>query len=128
MQDGGVIPVTGFPRVDGMANEEERARNKRARCKHGHLIQPTFVLGRSSRGYTFEACIFGAVRVVEGSSGTRFVDELDGSITQVFGDGSGTRVEEELGVSTCRGTWRSTDVVVLVGPGLGVTRERLVRR
>ena len=25
-KDGGVIPVTGFPRVDGMANEEERAR------------------------------------------------------------------------------------------------------
>ena len=25
MQDGGVLSVTGFPRVDGMANEEERA-------------------------------------------------------------------------------------------------------
>ena len=24
-KDGGVIPVTGFPRVDGMATEEERA-------------------------------------------------------------------------------------------------------
>ena len=24
-KDGGVIPVTGFPRVDGMANEEEHA-------------------------------------------------------------------------------------------------------
>ena len=46
------------------------------------------------------------------------VVELDGSVTRVFGDGSDTRVEEELGVSTCRGTWRSTDVVVLIGPGL----------
>ena len=25
-KDGGVIPITGFPRVDGMANEEEHAR------------------------------------------------------------------------------------------------------
>ena len=25
-RDGGGIPITGFPRVDGMANEEERAR------------------------------------------------------------------------------------------------------
>ena len=24
-RDGGVIPITGFPRVDDMANEEERA-------------------------------------------------------------------------------------------------------
>ena len=39
-----------------------------------------------------------------------------------FVDGSGTCIgEEELGVSTRRGTWQSTDVAVLVGPGLCVT-------
>ena len=32
MQDGGVIPVSMFPRDGGMA-KEGRARNKRARCK-----------------------------------------------------------------------------------------------
>ena len=74
MQDGGVIPVTGFPRFIGMANEEECAWSKRARCKHRvHLIQHMHsVHGRSSsRDYTFEACVFGAVRVVEGSSCSR---------------------------------------------------------
>ena len=50
MQDGGVLPVTGFPRVDGMANKEERARNKRARCKHMvHLRQHAFGPRRSFR-------------------------------------------------------------------------------
>ena len=40
-RDGGVIPVTGFPRVDGMENEEELAMTIRTRCKHEHLIQHT---------------------------------------------------------------------------------------
>ena len=32
MQDGGVIPDSGFPRDGGMANEE-RAKTNRSRCK-----------------------------------------------------------------------------------------------
>ena len=31
-KDGGVLPDTGFPRVDGMANEEELAMTIRTRC------------------------------------------------------------------------------------------------
>ena len=63
-KDGGVIPATEFPRDGGMANEEERAKTSRTRCKHGHLIQHTWIHSRtSSRHYTFEACIFGADRV-----------------------------------------------------------------
>ena len=38
MQDGGVIPDSGFPRDGGMANEV-RAKTSRTRCKHKHLIQ-----------------------------------------------------------------------------------------
>ena len=41
-KDGGVIPVTGFPRVDGMANEEERARinpdMEQTRASHTSLM------------------------------------------------------------------------------------------
>ena len=60
----GVIPDSGFPQDGGMANEEERAQSKWARCKHTvHLIQHAFVHGSSPRRYTFEACIFEAVRV-----------------------------------------------------------------
>ena len=49
MQDGGVLPDTGFPRVDGMANEEERAMTTQTRFEHEHLIQHAFVLGGLSR-------------------------------------------------------------------------------
>ena len=60
----GVIPDFGFPQDGGMANEE------RAKTSLGHGANTSisyntqaFVHGRSSRGYTFEACIFGADRV-----------------------------------------------------------------
>ena len=63
-RDGGVLPTTGFPRDGGMANEE------RAKTSLGHGANTSisyntqaFVHGRSSRGYTFEACIFGADQV-----------------------------------------------------------------
>ena len=59
MQDGGVLPTTGFPRDGGMANEE------RAKTSLGHGANTgisyntqAFVHERSSsRDYTFEACI-----------------------------------------------------------------------
>ena len=40
--------ITGFPRVDGMANEEEYAMTTPTRCKYGHHIQhmPTSTDGR----------------------------------------------------------------------------------
>ena len=67
MQDGGVLPVTGFPRVDGMANEEERARNKRARCKHTvHLIQHAFGRRLIVSGLYLRSVHFEAVRVRSG--------------------------------------------------------------
>ena len=60
MKDGGVIPVTGFPtcRRQGQARE---TTNIHGRIQHPnmHLIPHAFVHGRSSRGYTFEACISG---------------------------------------------------------------------
>ena len=59
-RDGGVIPTTRFPRDDGMANKEH------AKTSLGHGANTSisyntqaFVHGQSSRGYTFEACIFG---------------------------------------------------------------------
>ena len=57
-KEGGVIPDTGFPRVDGMANEEERAKtnghgaNTSISYMQGHLIAVV-------SGYTFEACVLG---------------------------------------------------------------------
>ena len=64
----GVIPVTGFPRDDGMANEEELAKTSLGHGANTSIsyITQAFVHGRSSRGYTFEACIFEAVRVRSG--------------------------------------------------------------
>ena len=72
MQDGGVIPATGFQRDGGMANEE------RAKTSLGHDANTSisyntqaFVLGRSSRGYTCEACISERFGFDEGSSRSR---------------------------------------------------------
>ena len=86
-RDGGVLPTTGFPRVDDMANEE----HAKTSLGHGANIRfisdnmHAFVHGRSSRGYTFEACIFGAVRVryqveevvVHGRSGSNRTQSVD---------------------------------------------------
>ena len=71
--DGGVIPVNGFPHDGGKETRNVQGPIQ-TWCKHGHLIQHmhAFDLGRSSsRDYTFKACVFGAVRVVEGSSRSR---------------------------------------------------------
>ena len=57
MQDDGVIPVAGFPRVDDMATRNSQ-RTTRTRCNHEHLIHDsTFVHGHRIGGYTFEACV-----------------------------------------------------------------------
>ena len=62
-KDGGVIPVTGFPH-DGGKETRNVQGPIRTWCKHEHLIQHTRIRSRaSSRGYTFEACVFGADRV-----------------------------------------------------------------
>ena len=59
-RDGGVIPVTGFPRVDGMTNKEERASLKSDTMQTRASHTRTCIRSRtSSRGYTFEACIIG---------------------------------------------------------------------
>ena len=71
MQDGGVIPDFGFPQDGGMANKEERAKTTQTRRKIGCISYNTCICPRaSSRGYTFEACIFGTDQVWC-SSGTR---------------------------------------------------------
>ena len=89
MQDGGVLPDSGFPRDGGMANEE-RAKTTRTWCKHEHLIQHTYIHGRSSRRYTFETCVFGSDRV---RSGVGEIDVLGTVVVEVVihGDGSCTR-------------------------------------
>ena len=72
MQDGGVLPVTGFPQVSGTAKEGHR-KDDSITVQNSSISFNTcnrstaVVLG----GYTFEACVFGAVRVVEGSSCSR---------------------------------------------------------
>ena len=54
MQDGGLILDTGFPRVEGIANEE-RAKTTWTRFEHEHLIQHAFVTGGRLGSYTFVA-------------------------------------------------------------------------
>ena len=63
-KDSGVIPATGFPRVNGMGNEE-RAKTTRTRCKHEHLMhrKHSFSEGHLG-GYTFEACILERIEFV----------------------------------------------------------------
>ena len=59
MQDDGVIPVAGFPRVDGKANGDEQLTftseyNNQPCISYNTSIRPrVIVLG----GYTFEACV-----------------------------------------------------------------------
>ena len=94
MQDGGVIPASGFPRDGGTAKEGHRKDDsitvQNSSISFNTCIRSTaVVLG----GYTFEACVFGAVRV-------RYdVEEVDvlGSSWEVVvhDDGSGSS-----------GTWR----------------------
>ena len=108
MQDGGVIPDTRFPWVDGMANEGRRVMTTRARCKRGHHIQHAFVHGGWSGSYTFQGCISRRCKVEEVDvlatveevvvhvsekdlTHSMFpratVGELGVSATRVFGDG-----------------------------------------
>lgn len=72
-----MIPVTGFTRVDGMASKEEHAMTTRTQCKHEHLIQHTCICSRASfRGQTFEACVLGRFKIVEGTISSRVVVEV----------------------------------------------------
>ena len=78
-KDGGALPDTGFPHVGGKAKEGQRAPIVQTRGKtRVHLIQDAFIRSRaSSRGYTFEACVFERIEFVEGSRRSR----VDGSGT-----------------------------------------------
>ena len=65
-----MLPDSGFPRDGGMANEE-RARNKRARCKHiVHLIHAR-ASHRGRLGLYLLSVRFGAERVRCGVDGSR---------------------------------------------------------
>ena len=56
-KDGGVIPNSGFPRDGGMTNEERAKTNGHGANTSISYNTHSFVHGRSSWGYTFEACI-----------------------------------------------------------------------
>ena len=60
MQDGGVLPNSGFPLDDGMA-KEGHCKDNSITVQNASISYNTqaFVHGRSSRGYTSEACILG---------------------------------------------------------------------
>ena len=59
MQDGGVIPDSGFPRDDGMANEEELARTNGhgANISYISYMQGHLIAVGHLGGYTFEASV-----------------------------------------------------------------------
>ena len=75
MQDDGVIPVTGFPRVDGMATR----RNMQAAISDtvqtrgsSHLTHMHTVHGRSSRWlYLSKRALSERIKFVEGSRRSR---------------------------------------------------------
>ena len=52
--------IPGVPRVDGM---EVRDTPDMVQTKGASHTSQAFVLGRPSRGYTFEACVFEVYRV-----------------------------------------------------------------
>ena len=87
-KDGGVIPDSGFPRDGGMANEEERAQSKWARCKHTvHLIQHAFVHGHRPGVIPLKRAFSERFKYVEGSRRSR--DGRSGSSgTRSFGRGT----------------------------------------
>ena len=88
MQDGGVLPTTGFPRDGGTAKEGHRKDDSIMVQNSASHTTHAFVHGRSFWGYTFEACIFGAVWVrcgVDGSRCSRVIVEV-----VVHGLGRGT--------------------------------------
>ena len=75
--NGGVIPDSESRRVDDM---EARDTTDTVQTKGASHTTYAIVLGRSSRGYTFEACIIGGVQVQSG------VGEVD--VLGMFGSGS----------------------------------------
>ena len=122
MQDGGVIPTSGFPRDGGTAKEGHRKDDsitvQNSSISFNTCIRSTaVVLG----GYTFEACVFGAVRVrydveevdVLGSSWEVVVHVATVVEVIVHGDGSCTRSFRRCPGSSVevhvfrRGTWRT---------------------
>ena len=72
----GVLPDSGFPRYGGMAIEE------RAKTSLGHGANTSIsynmhsFTGHRLGGYTFEACISGRFKIVEGSSPSWVVGEV----------------------------------------------------
>ena len=106
MMNGGVLPVTRFPRVDDAdkAKEGQRALTIRAWSKHEHLIHHTCISSRAvvSAVIPFGACIIGTDQVRSGDGevdvlGTFVVEvvvlscsRVDGRGTCDLGDGSGT--------------------------------------
>ena len=71
-KDGGVIPVTGFPRVD-----DGTKRRKQLTFTGGYNIQTcnsynTCIRSRAVvlGSYTFEPCLLKQIKFVEGSSGS----------------------------------------------------------
>ena len=77
MQDGGVIPASGFPRDGGTAKEGHRKDDsitvQNSSISFNTCIRSTaVVLG----GYTFEACVSRRFKNVEGSSRSWVVVEV----------------------------------------------------
>ena len=82
MQDGGVIPDTLFPRVDGMATRRTMQATISDTVQtrgSSHSTHMHSVHGRSSQWYTFEASILEQFEFVEGSSGSRRSRDASGS-------------------------------------------------
>ena len=65
--------IPGVPRVDGMEARDTTDTEQHTGISY---ITQTFVHGQSSRGYTFEVCLFGADRVRSGSSGSQVGEEV----------------------------------------------------
>ena len=77
MQDGGVLPVTGFPQVSGTAKEGHH-KDDSITMQNSSISFNTCIRSTGDRliVYTFEVCIFRWNEYVEGRNGTRVVEEV----------------------------------------------------
>ena len=110
-RDGGVLPVTGFPRVRGM--ETRNVQRPLSNTVQTQATQTThaFVPRTSSRVIPSRRDFSERIKFVEGSSGTHCLVESTATVvvhSTVFGNGRRTRF---LDIRVfCRGTWRIPDV------------------
>ena len=75
-KEGGVIPNTGCPTCRWHGNEERASDSSdTVQTRASHTTKHSIMVGHLG-GYTFEACVSGRFKIVEGSSRSRVIGEV----------------------------------------------------